>query len=85
MYTKVSFKYNGENIYNLFVAVHSTVFSSPYYVIMGISHEDPFPTAIGQAGIFKDVFLALERLNLIAEKYPYIDDEDYEIPEFFGI
>ena len=84
MYTKVSFKYNGENIYKLFVAVHSTIFSSPYYVIMGLSHESSFPIAIAQADIFKDVSLALERLNVIAEKYPFIGDT-LEIPEFIGI
>lgn len=84
MYTKVFFKYNGEIIYNLFVAVHPTICSSPYYVVMGLSAESSFPVAIGQAGIFKDVTSALECLNVIAEKYPLICDT-LEIPEFIGI
>lgn len=80
MYTGVAFRYGGENIYSLFVAVYPTIFSDPYYIIMGMSLENSVPIAIGELGCFKNAKSALERVNEISKKYPQIYDS--EIPEF---
>ena len=82
MFTKVSFKYENEYIISLFVAVHPTIFSEPYYVIMGVNNSAPL--VIGELGFFKNFSSAFERIKSIAEKYPPIDyvDSDTEVPEF---